>query len=67
MNVVDNRTTRKDNNKHQKTNIIYDQNSISILKEIITESKSHQIKPKQNNLTSALIKKDMGTVLNATG
>ena len=31
MKVVDNRTTGKDNNKYQTTNIIYDQNSMSII------------------------------------
>ena len=31
MNAVDNKTNRKDNNKYQKTNIIYDQNSMSIM------------------------------------
>ena len=32
MKVVYNRTTRKDNNKNQTTNIIDDQNSMSIIK-----------------------------------
>ena len=32
MNVADNMTTRKDNDKYQTTNIIYDQNSIYIIK-----------------------------------
>ena len=32
MNVVYNRTTRKDNNKYQAKNIIYDRNSISLIK-----------------------------------
>ena len=46
---VDNKTTRKDNNEYQTTNIIYDQNLISINK--IIKSNPHQIKSKQNNLT----------------
>ena len=32
MKVVDNRTTSKDNNKNQTTNIIYDQNAMFIIK-----------------------------------
>ena len=68
MNVVDNMTTRKDNNKYQKTNIIYDQNSISIINKIKTKSNSHQKKSKQNNLYNLyVIRKNMETVLNATG
>ena len=51
MNVVDNMTTRKHNNKYQTTIIIYDQNSISVIKKMITKSNSHQIKSKRNNLT----------------
>ena len=41
---VDNRTTRKENNKYQTTNIFYDQNTISIINKIKTKSNSHQIK-----------------------
>ena len=67
MNVVDNRNTKKGNNKYQTTNIMYDKNSISIINKIITKSKSHQIKPEQNNLTYAPIEKNMGHVLNANG
>ena len=51
MNVVDNMTTRKHNNKYQTTIIIYDQNSISVINKMITKSNSHQIKSKRNNLT----------------
>ena len=58
MSVIDNRTTRKDNNKYQTTNIIYNQNSISIIKEIITTSNPHQIKPKRNNLTKTSLEKN---------
>ena len=50
MEVVDNRTTRKDNNKTQTTKIIYDIISMSMTKKI-TKPKSHQIKPKQNIIT----------------
>ena len=57
MKVVDNMITRKDNNKYQTTNIIYDQNSISIIDKIITKSNSHQIKPTQNNLTYTPLEK----------
>ena len=32
LKVVDSRTTGKDKNKNQTTNIIYDQNSMSIMK-----------------------------------
>ena len=35
--VVDYRTTRTDKNKNQITNIIYDQNSTSTIKKIITK------------------------------
>ena len=65
MNVVDNRTTRKDKNKYQTTNIIYDQNLMFIINKIITKSNSHQIKPKQNNLTYTSLEKNLGPVLNA--
>ena len=34
MKIVDNRATRKDNNKNQTTNIIYDQNSNKIYNKI---------------------------------
>ena len=56
MNVVDNRTTRKDNNKYQTTSLIYDQNSMAIITKII-KSNSHQIKLKRNNLTYNSIEK----------
>ena len=56
MNTVDNRTTRKDNKKYQTTNLIYDQNSMAIINKI-RKSNSHQIKPKQNNLTYTLLEK----------
>ena len=51
MKVVNDKTTRKDNNKNQTTNIIYDQNSISVINKIVTKSNSDQIKSKRNNLT----------------
>ena len=51
MKVVDNRTTRKDNNKNQTTDIFYAENSVSVIKKIITKSNSHQMKPKQNSLS----------------
>ena len=51
MKVIDNMTPKKDNIKYQTTNIIYDQNSISIINKIITKSSnSHQINSKVNNL-----------------
>ena len=51
INVVDNRTTSKDNNKNQTTNIICDQNSMSIIKKIIiTKLKLNQKKPIQNKI-----------------
>ena len=49
MNVIDNRINRKENNKYQTTNTIYDQNLMAIINKII-KSNSHQIKTKQNNL-----------------
>ena len=66
MSVVDNRTTRKDNYNYQTTIFIYDQNSISTIKKIITKSSSPQIKLKRNNLTYNSLEKNMGPVLNAT-
>ena len=51
MKVVDNRSTRRDNNKNETTNIFYDQNSMSIIEKITLKSNSHQIKTKKNNLT----------------
>ena len=59
MIVADNRTTRKDNNKYQTTNIIYDQNSMSIMKKklVTKSSNSHQIIPKGNNWTYTLVEK----------
>ena len=67
MEVVDNRTTRKDNNKNQTINIIYDQNSMSVKEKIITKSNSHQIKTKTKQFNLWFIRKDMGPVPNATG
>ena len=57
MNVVDNRTTRKDKNKYPTTKIIYDQNSMAIINKIITVSDWHQIKPEINNSTFNSIEK----------
>ena len=57
MNVVVNRTTRKDNNKYKTTNIIYDKKSVAIINIIITKSNSHQIKPKRNNMTYTSLEK----------
>ena len=57
LNVVDNRTTKKDNNKYQKTSIIYNQNAMSIINKIITKSNSIKIKTKQNNLTYTSLEK----------
>ena len=57
MIVVNNRTTKKDNNKYQTTNVIYDKTSMSLNNKIITKSNSHQIKPKRNNLTYTSLKK----------
>ena len=50
MNVDDNMTTRKDNNKYETTNIIYDQNSVSIVNKVI-KSNSHPIKPRRSRFT----------------
>ena len=57
MNVVDNMTTRTDNNKYQTTNNIDNQNSISGINKIITKSDSQQIKSKQNSLTYTPLEK----------
>ena len=43
--------------KKQITNINYDQNSMSIIKKILTKSNSHQIKPKQNKFTYTSLEK----------
>ena len=59
MIVVDDRTTRKNNNKYQTTNIIYDQNSNEI------KLASDKTSKKQFNLY--VIRKDMGPVLSAIG
>ena len=67
MKVVDNRTTSKKNNKNQTTNVIYDQNSMSIIKKDIIKSNSHQKKTYKKQFNLYFIKKDMGPVLNATG
>ena len=66
MNVADSMTNRKDNNKYQTTNIIYDQNSISIINKITTNTNSHKIKSKQKNLTYTSLE-NIEPVLNATG
>ena len=65
MNVVDDMTTRKDNNKYQTTNIIFDQNSISIINKVIT--KSNSVKSEQNYLTYTWLEKNVESVLNANG
>ena len=49
MKLIVNRATTKVKNKTQ-INLSYDQNSISILQEIMTKSDSHQMKPKQNKI-----------------
>ena len=67
MKVVDNRTTRKDNNINQITNIIYDKNLMSIIEKIITKSNSQQIKTKTKQYNVCFIRKDMRLVPNATG
>ena len=67
MKVLDNKTTRKDNNKYQTTNINYDQNSMSTIKKIITKSNSHQIKTKTKQFNLYFIGNDMKLVPNATG
>ena len=56
--IVDKRTTSKDKKrfKEKNTNIICDQNSMSIIKKI-KKSISDQKKPKQNNLTYTSIEK----------
>ena len=65
MKVVDHRTTRKDNNINQTTNIINDQNSMSIIKKIITKSKLYQIKTKTKQFDLYFIRKYMRPVSNA--
>ena len=67
MKVVDDRTTNKDNDKNQTTNIIYDQNSISIIKKIITKSNSHRMKTKTKKIILYFIRENMKLVPNATG
>ena len=57
MKAVDNSTTRKDYNENQTTNFIHDKISMSMIKKFITKPKSHQIKPKQNNITYTSLKK----------
>ena len=57
MNVVYNKTTRKDINKYQTANTIYDQNSMAIINKIVTKSNSQQIKNKRNNLTCTSLEK----------
>ena len=60
MQVVDNRNNRQENKKNQTTSLIYDQNSMSVIKKITKISNSHQIKikTKQFNLN---YKKEYGT------
>ena len=65
MNVVGNRTNRKDNNKYQTTNIIYDQNTMSIIKYNKMTLASDKTQTKQINL--CFIRKNMGPVLNGAG
>ena len=62
--VVNNRTTRGDNNENQTTNTIYDQNTMSIIKKIITKTNSNQINPKQNKLSYSSLQKirDLSTM-----
>ena len=60
MKVIDNRTTGKNKNKNQITNIIYEQKNYNKIK-----LASDKAQKKQTNLH--FIRKDMGPVLNATG
>ena len=57
MTVFDNRATKNDQQKNQKTNIICDHNSMSTIKRIITKSNSRQRKSKQNSLTYTALEK----------
>ena len=66
MKVVDNRNTRMDNKKNQTKNIIFDQNSMSVIKKS-TISNSHQIQTKTKQFNLYLIGKDMEPVPNETG
>ena len=63
--MIDNGTTSKDDYKNQTTNNIYDQNSMSKIKKIITKSTSHQKKKTKRNVY--FIRKNLGPVLDATG
>ena len=67
MKVVDNRTTRKDNNKNQTTNIIYDHNSMSILKKNHNKIKLASDKNQTTEFNLYFNRKDMGLVHNTTG
>ena len=66
MKVVGIRTTRKDNKKSQTTNIIYDQNSMSIM-ENNNKIKLASDKNQRRLFNLYFIREDMGPVLNATG
>ena len=65
MKVLHNRITRKDNNKNQTTNLIYDQNSTSVIKKS-TKTNSHQIKTNTKPIDLYFIRKDMEPAPNAT-
>ena len=67
MKVVDNRNTRKNKNKNQTTNNIYDHNPMSVIKKIILKSLSHPMKTKTKQFNIYFIRKDMGPNPNATG
>ena len=73
MKFVDNRTTEKNKNKSQTTNIIYEKKSNKSIvknnnqiynKQIITKSNSHQLKTK--TVKRDFIREEIGHVSNAT-
>ena len=67
MKIVDNRTTREDNNKNQTTNIIYDQNSMSMIKIYQNKNKIAADKTKAKPFDLYFLRKEMGPVPIATG
>ena len=65
MNVVHEMTARKKKNQNQISTLLT--KTRCLFKKIITKSNSHQIKPKQKQVNLCFNRKDMGSVLNATG
>ena len=67
MKIVDNRTTRKDNNKNKTTNIIYDQNLMSIIKENHNKIKVASDRNQRKQFDLYFNRKVMGPVPKAIG